>query len=190
MNPLRLALGVALVVSAGLSFADPPKTELLSDKSRIGFVTKQMGVPVEGRFGRFSAQVAFDPRRPEGGSISLSIDTGSAALGIPQSDAELPRPAWLDTAKHPSANFRSTAIKGLGNGQFEVVGRLTIKGATQDVVVPVAITQAHGESVASGSFTLQRLGFKVGEGEWTDTSMIANDVEVRFKFTLTGLGPL
>ena len=36
----------------------------------------------------------------------------------------------------------------------------------------------------------QRLDFKVGEAEWADTSMLANDVQVRFKLTLTGLAPL
>jgi polyisoprenoid-binding protein YceI len=44
--------------------------------------------------------------------------------------------------------------------------------------------------VATGSFTIQRLDYKVGDGEWTDTSMVGNEVQVRFKFTLSGLGPL
>ena len=42
-------------------------------------------------------------------------------------------------------------------------------------------------STASGSFTIKRLDFKVGEGEWTDTSMLANDVSVHFKLALAGL---
>ena len=46
------------------------------------------------------------------------------------------------------------------------------------------------EAVATGSFTIQRLDYKVGDGEWTDTSVIGNDVQVRFKFTLAGLPPL
>ena len=43
---------------------------------------------------------------------------------------------------------------------------------------------------ASGSFTIKRLDFKVGDAEWADTSMLANDVLVRFKLTLAGLPPL
>ena len=39
-------------------------------------------------------------------------------------------------------------------------------------------------------FTIKRLEFKIGEGEWADTSMVADEVQVKFKLALTGLGPL
>ena len=186
----RTVAVAALLALSLLTHAEPAGTRLVPEKSRIVFVSKQMGVPVEGTFGKFAAQVAFDPRKPEGGTIALSIDVGSATLGVPQSDAELPKPEWFHAAKFPQAQFKSSAIKSLGGGQFEVVGKLTLKGQAQDVVVPVTIAQDAGLSIATGSLTIQRLAFKVGDGDWTDTSMVANDVQVRFKFTLTGLGPL
>ena len=68
--------------------------------------------------------------------------------------------------------------------------KLGIKGSTQDVLVPVQVVQAAGVSTATGSFTIQRLAFKVGDGEWADTSMMADDIQVRFKLVLSGLGPL
>ena len=186
----RTVAVAALLALSLLTHAEPAGTRLVPEKSRIVFVSKQMGVPVEGTFGKFAAQVAFDPRKPEGGAIALSIDVGSATLGVPQSDAEMPKPEWFHAAKFPQAQFKSSAIKSLGGGQFEVVGKLTLKGQAQDVVVPVTITQDAGLSIATGSLTIQRLAFRVGDGDWTDTSMVANDVQVRFKFTLTGLGPL
>lgn len=109
---------------------------------------------------------------------------------MPQSDAELPKAPWFDTARFPKASFQSSAIKSLGSGHFEVAGKLTIKGTTQYVMVPVTITQASGQSVATGSFTIQRLAFKIGEGEWADTSMVGDDVQVRFKLVLAGLRPI
>ncbi len=30
----------------------------------------------------------------------------------------------------------------------------------------------------------------VGDGEWADTSMLADEVQIRFKLALTGLAPL
>jgi polyisoprenoid-binding protein YceI len=149
-----------------------------------------MGVPVEGAFKQFDAQIAFDPQKPDGGTVALQIDMGSATLGVPQSDAELPKAPWFDTARFPKALFRSSAIRSLGPGRFEVAGKLTIKGVAQDIAVPVTITQAAGQSVATGSFTIQRLAFKVGQGEWSDTSMVGDDVQVRFKLVLTGLRPI
>ncbi|WP_418124077.1 YceI family protein [Variovorax sp. 160MFSha2.1] len=188
LPPTLLVLAAALPAVAGPSAASA--TKLVADRSQIVFVTKQMGVPVEGSFKKFDAQVAFDPKKPEGGSVALQIDTASAGFGVPMSDAELPKQPWFDAAHFPQASFQSGAIKALGEGKFEMAGKLTIKGTTKQVTVPVSIAAAAGGgnySVASGSFTIQRLDYKVGEGEWTDTSVVGNDVQVRFKFTLAGL---
>ena len=159
-------------------------------RARSAFVTKQMGVPVDGRFKKFDAQINLDPKKPETGSVAFSIDTGSASLGVPESDAEMPKDIWFNVAKFPQASFKSTSIKGLGGGKFEVAGKLDIKGSARDVVVPVQITQSGANSTATGSFVIKRLDFKIGEAEWADTTVVANDVTVKFKLALTGLGPL
>ena len=191
MMPLRFSFGIAVVVAATLAQAEPAAPRLLPEKSQIAFVARQMGVPVEGSFGRFGARVAFNPHKPEGGEVALSIDMGSASLGVPQVDSELPKATWFDVAKFPQATFTSTTIKALGGGRFEIAGRLSIKGQVQDLVVPVRISQGYGgQSVAMGSFMIQRLAFKVGDGEWVDTSLISNDVQVRFKLAFAGLDPL
>jgi len=189
-RPLLAALAFATLAPAPALAEPAAATRLVPDKSQIAFVSKQMGVPVEGTFKKFDAQVAFDPRKPEGGSVALQIDTGSASLGVPMSDAELPKAPWFDTAHFPQASFQSSAIKALGDGRFEMAGKLTIKNISRQVTVPVSIAPANGHAVASGSFTIQRLDYKVGDGEWTDTSVVANEVLVRFKFTLAGFGPL
>jgi polyisoprenoid-binding protein YceI len=187
----QLALLAALAAAvAPPAFAQPGAVQVVAAGSEIAFTTHQLGVPVEGRFMRFDARIALDPRKPEAGSVSFGIDTGSARFGSPELDAEVPKPTWLDVARFPQASFRSSAIKAAGPGRFEVVGKLGIKGQVQDIVVPVQIVQAGGASTASGSFTIKRLAFKVGDGEWTDTSMLADDVQVRFKLALTGLAPL
>ena len=188
MSRTVAATWLAFTMMAPAQAEAPAK--LLPAQSQIVFTSKQMGVPVDGRFTRFDAQVAFDPRKPEGGTVALQIDIGSATLGVPMSDAELPKPPWFDTARFPTAKFGAAGIKSLGDGRFEVVGTLTLKGHAQPLTVPVSIAQTGGQSVATGSFVLQRLSFQVGDGEWTDTSVVANDVQVRFKLFFTGLGPL
>jgi polyisoprenoid-binding protein YceI len=164
--------------------------KLVVAQSEVSFVTKQMGVPVDGRFKKFDAQINLDPKKPESGSVAFSIDTGSASLGVPESDAEMPKDIWFNVAKFPQASFKSTSIKGLGGGKFEVAGKLDIKGTSRDLVVPVQITQSGATSTATGSFAIKRLDFKIGEAEWADTTVVANDVTVKFKLALTGLGPL
>jgi polyisoprenoid-binding protein YceI len=170
--------------------AAPVPAALQAAGSEIVFVTKQMGVPVEGRFGKFNAQITLDPKRPQAGKVAFQIDTGSARFGSPQTDAEVPKDVWLNVAKFPQATFQSDAIRALGGGKFEVQGQLVIKGRSQPVTVPVQVTQAGDTSTATGNFTIQRLAFAIGEGEWADTSMVADPVQVRFKLSLKGLAPL
>ncbi|MBK1689942.1 YceI family protein [Rubrivivax gelatinosus] len=184
-----LALAAALLATPWAVKAQTPAT-LVPAASEITFTTTPMGVPVEGKFGKFSAQVALDPKKPETGKVVLTIDTGSARFGTPELDGEIGKPVWLSTAKFPQAMFQSTRISAAGGGRFQVAGKLTIKGASQDVVVPVQVTQAGGTSTATGTLKIKRLAFKVGDGEWADTSMLADEVQIRFKLALTGLAPL
>jgi polyisoprenoid-binding protein YceI len=149
-----------------------------------------MGVPVEGKFSKFTATIALDPKKPETGNVAFAIDTGSARFGSAELDAEVPKPTWLNVAKFPQATFQSSSVKAAGPGKFEVAGKLSIKGAVHDVVVPVQVAQAGATSTATGAFVIKRLEFKVGEAEWADTSMLANDIQIRFKLQLTGLAPL
>jgi polyisoprenoid-binding protein YceI len=181
------------VAMPAMSQTTQATAQLLPAQSEIAFTTRQMGVPVEGKFGKFAATIALDPKKPEGGNVAFKIDTGSARFGSAELDAEVPKPIWLSAAKFPQASFQSTAIKAAGPGRFEVAGKLTIKGQVRDVIVPVQLVQAASASqpsTASGSFTIKRLDFKVGEAEWADTSLLANDVIVRFKLALTGIAPL
>ena len=157
--------------------------------SEIVFTTRQMGVPVEGRFGRFTAQLAFDPKAPDAGKVSLAIDTASARFGSAELDVEVVKPGWLSSAMFPQALFTSSRIKATGPGRFEVTGKLAIKGSEREIVVPVSLQQQGSAGTATGTFTVKRLDYKIGEAEWADTSLLAGDVIVRFKLALTGLPP-
>ncbi|MGQ0708409.1 MAG: YceI family protein [Rhodoferax sp.] len=183
----RFLMGVGLL-AAVLAPAAWAQQKLLPAQSEIVFVSKQMGVPVEGRFKKFDAQVQFDPAKPQGSRIDFTVDMGSATLGVPETDAELPKANWFNVPKFAQATFRSSSVKALGGGRFEVAGKLSIKGVSQDLVVPVALSASGANTVASGAFALKRLGFKIGENEWADTSMVADDVQVKFKLALSGVG--
>lgn len=189
-RPAAFAATAALLVLAGTSAPALAQQKLDAAKSEMAFISKQMGVPVEGRFRKFDAQIAFDPKKPEAGKVSFTIDMGSASFGSPEVDAELPKPVWFNVPKFPQATFQSSTIKAIGAGKFEVTGKLAIKGSTRDVVVPVTLTQAGGATTASGAFALKRLEFRIGEGEWADTSMVANDVQVKFRLLLSGVPAL
>jgi len=183
-----LALVLLLVQGHKLSAADTPS--LVVGQSEISFVSHQMGVPVAGSFRSFDAQVSFDPAKPQEGRFTIGVDMSSVQLPTNDAMQEVVRPAWFDAPRFPRALFQSSAIRVLERGRYEVTGRLSIKGHAQDVVVPVALAQSGGVTVASGALVVRRLAFAIGEGEWEDTSMVADDVQIRFRLTLTGIGPI
>lgn len=183
----RILLGAALTLGAQAVLA---QQALVPAQSEVQFTARQMGVPLEGHFTKFNAQVAFDPAKLATSKITFTVDTGSATLGSRETDAELPKPAWFNVPKFPQAQFESSSIKALGGGKFEVAGKLTIKGNAQNVVVPVALAQSGATTTATGSLPIKRLAFKIGENEWADTSMVADDVTVKFKLALTGVPKL
>lgn len=168
--------------------------KLIPAQSSLAFVIKQMGVPVEGQFRSFDAQVAFDPAKLATSRIGFTVDIGSATMGLKEVDVELPKPVWLAAARFPQATFQSSALKALGGGRYEVAGKLSIKGTSRDVTVPVTLAQTGAApnltTTASGVFSIPRLAFKVGEAEWADTSMVADEVQVRFKLAVTGIQKL
>jgi polyisoprenoid-binding protein YceI len=190
MTPTLQRLFGAAVLLAAIALPAWAQQKLVPAQSDISFTSRQMGVPVDGKFRRFDAQVAFDPKKPDAARIGLTVDLASVSFGAAETEAEVVKPEWFNTSKFPQASFQSSSVKATGPGKFDVAGKLTIKGQARDLVVPVTLSQAGAITTAVGSFPLKRLDFKIGEGEWADTSMVANDVVVRFKLVLNGVGPL
>lgn len=167
---------VALVLSAVL----PAFAEVDAGKSTVVATSRQMNVPVEGTFRKFNAQLAFDPARPTAGSANLSIDTDSYDLGDAEYNKQVRGKEWFDSATFPKASFVSMSIAPAGGSQYKVTGRLTIKGKSQVVTLPVAITRQGADQVFDGSLPIKRTQYDVGTGEWRDTSVVADDVVIRF----------
>ena len=172
---------IAITLALGAALLAPALAQVDAAKSSVIAVSKQMGVPVEGKFRRFSAQVSFDPAKPADGKASIEIDIASFDLGDTDFNRETAKKEWFDAAKFPKATFVTSAIKPAGAGKFEAAGKLTIKGITRDVVAPVSFKAEGGQQVFEGVLPIKRLQFNIGEGEWKDTSTVADDVQIRFR---------
>ena len=186
----RLISAFLTVALAAAALPAAAQQKLLQAQSSIAFEIKQMGVPVQGHFKKFDAQINFDAVKLATSKVTFTVDIASATLGAPEMDSELPKATWFNTAKFPQAQFTSSAFKALGGGKYEVAGKLAIKGQSRDVTVPLAMTQAGATTMASGVLPIKRLAFKIGEGDWADTSMVADDVQVRFTLALSGVPKL
>jgi polyisoprenoid-binding protein YceI len=185
---LLSALTTVLVASVALPAAAQQK--LIPAQSELSFVAKQMGVAVSGQFKRFDAQMSVDPAKLATSKVSFTVDMGSATMGNVEADSALPTQPWFNAPKFPQATFTSTTFKALGAGKYELAGQLSIKGQSREVVVPMTMAQTGAVTVATGVLPIKRLAFKIGEGDWADTSMVADDVQVKFKLAISGVGKL
>lgn len=174
-----LALVLAALTSCAAAAAEVGAVQ--ADKSRIAFVSRQMGVPVDGEFRKFTAQLSFDPAKPEAGRAQIDIDMASIDAGSAEANEEVVGKNWFYVKQFPKAGFVSTSVKPLGGGKFEVAGKLTIRDKTRDVQAPFTMT-AQGASVQfDGSFVIKRADFGIGQGVWADFDTVANEVQIKFK---------
>jgi polyisoprenoid-binding protein YceI len=154
-------------------------------KSKVTATSKQMNVPTEGTFKKFSAQLDFDPTKPAAGSAKLSIDTASYDLGDESYNQQVRGKDWFDSAAYPQATFVSSTIAPAGGNQFKVSGKLTIKGKSENVTVPVTVTQQGTTQTFDGTLPIKRSAFEIGSGEWKDTSVVADEVLIKFHIVNT-----
>ncbi|HJV94046.1 MAG TPA: YceI family protein, partial [Azonexus sp.] len=160
----RIALALAL--STALSAQAIEYNQVQANKSNVAFVYKQMGVAVDGKFKKFSSQLSFDPAKPAAAKASFDVELASVDTGAPEGDDEVAGKQWFNTKAFPTARFVSASVKPLGGNRYEVAGQLSIKGKTQDVVVPATFTPNGNSGVFDGSFTIRRADFSIGEGIW------------------------
>jgi polyisoprenoid-binding protein YceI len=174
-SALVLLAAPMLMAASGTAWA-----QIDAGKSTLVAISRQMNVPVEGRFTKFDAQIAFDPAKPAAGTARLTVDTGSYDLGDSSYNDSVRGPEWFDSKAFPQATFVSTSIASTGPNQYSVSGNMTIKGHTQTVVAPVVLTQQGTTQTFDGTLPIHRLAFDIGTGEWKDTSTVADEVLIKF----------
>jgi len=155
-------------------------------KSEITFVSRQMNVPVQGRFKKFTAQIAFDAKNLAASKAQIEVDLASIDTGSADADAEVGKKTWFNTGAFPTAKFASSSVVQTGPDKYEARGKLSIKGIGQDIVAPFTAKRAGDAVTYDGGFTLKRLQFKIGEGAWSDTDTVADEVQVKFRIVTTG----
>ncbi len=171
---LAALLGVTLVATAA-----PLKTDIA--KSSVSAVFRQMNVPVEAKFKKFAAAIDYDAAKPELAKASVEIDTASLDVGDAEMNKEVAKKDWFNSAQYPKATFVSSSIKPAAGGKLTVNGKLSIKGKSTDVSFPLTVKTEAGKQVFEGALPIKRLTYNIGEGDWKDTSMVADEVVIKFR---------
>ncbi len=176
VKPTLLALAAA---SFALSAqAAPLKVD--TAKSNVVATFKQLNVPVDAKFNKFAATINFDAAKPTEGRANVEIDVTSFDLGEAEYNKEVQKKEWFNAPQFPKASFVSSSIKAAGAGKYDVAGKLTIKGKTTDVSFPLTVKKDGATQVFDGVLPIKRLTYNIGEGEWKDTGMVADEVTIKF----------
>jgi polyisoprenoid-binding protein YceI len=116
---------------------DPAHTE-------AAFAVKHLMISTaRGRFGLVDGTVEFDPSDFAGASADITIDASSIDTREAQRDTHLRSADFFDVENYPSLTFKSRRVDQIQGTKFKLVGDLTIKGVTREVVLDV---ESHGSS--------------------------------------------
>lgn len=177
------ASAAAILVIASPAIAAALKLD--NAKSTVNITFKQMNVPVDAKFKKFAASIDYDSAKPEASKATVDIDVASFDLGDAEYNKEVLKKEWFNAAAFPKASFVSTSMKAGASGKLDVTGKLSIKGKTVDVSFPLSVKKEGNNQVFDGSLPIKRLTFNIGEGEWKDTGMVADEVQIKFHVVTT-----
>lgn len=104
--------------------------------SHIHFTVRHMMISrVRGSFERFTGNVEFDEQNPANSSVNVQIEAASIATRDEKRDAHLTSPDFLDAANYPTLSFVSKRIELIDATHGRIIGDLSIRGVTREVVL-------------------------------------------------------
>jgi polyisoprenoid-binding protein YceI len=120
----------------------PGSYALDQSHSHVSFSARHLMVTkVRGRFPVSAGRLVID-EDPQQSSVEATIDVASVESGDPKRDEHLRSADFFDAAAYPTVTFRSTSVDDHGNGEFTLVGDLTVRDTTRPVTL-------HGEYLGS-----------------------------------------
>ena len=181
-----LLLAIPLVLQAATYQID-------SSHSSAGFTVRHMMVAnVSGAFAKLSGTVEYDPANVGQSRVEAVIDAATVNTRNEKRDEHLRSADFFDTANHPTITFRSKKVERTGEGQLRVVGDLTIRGVTKEVVLdvdgPTPEIQAQGayRMGASATTRINRKDFGVNWNRALDGGglVVSDDVRINIEVEL------
>lgn len=94
-----------------------------------------------GRFGIVKGTLKLDEAKPEAAQVDVTIDVAGLTTGIPEFDKHLTSKDFLDTAKYPTAIFKSTAVEVTGKDTANVRGSLLLHGVAKPVTLAMKLNK-------------------------------------------------
>jgi polyisoprenoid-binding protein YceI len=176
---VAIALWSALA-AASVADAEPRRFVVKPEISEVSFKATSRFMNGDGRFHRFAGDIVVDPRDSATARIAITIEAASIDTGIGKRDSHLRSADFFDAERFPTITFESVRVEGTGR-HVTVVGRLTVRGVTHEIAVPVEVALSDTAMVATGEFVLNRGDY--GMNYNSTINPIGNAVRVSFTFS-------
>lgn len=183
MRIKHLLLSLLLVSYGGGLALAAAQWVLQPKESRLTFVGTQAGAQFEGTFEKFTADIKFDPQDLAGSRFDVKIDMASVNSRDGERDDIIKGDELFAVKQFPTARYVAERFTAKG-GKYSASGKLTLRNVTREVPIEFTFENKGGGAWLKGTASLKRLDFGVGQGEWKDTSTVANEVKVRFELLL------
>jgi polyisoprenoid-binding protein YceI len=151
----------------------------------LTFWFMQAGAENHGSFRQFTTELGYDEKNPAAGLLKVTVQMASLDTQDKDRDDLLAGADLFDSKKYPSAQYVASSFAKRADGGLEAVGKLTLRGVTRDLRVPLRIQNAAGGVELSGEVTIKRLDFGVGQGEWKSTEWVGDEVKLQYKVPLS-----
>jgi polyisoprenoid-binding protein YceI len=181
----QFILGMVVVgVASGASFVSAEEYTIDPTHSTIGFAVKHLMVSTtRGNFGQYEGKINYDAQKMDEFGADVTIQVASINTGVADRDNHLKAADFFDAEKFPTITFKA---KKLSHGEtgHEIIGDLTIKGITKEIVIPVEIsgpvTSPYGVSVIgiTGQTKINRQDFGVSWNKSLDAGGVVVDDHV------------
>lgn len=154
--------------------------QVVPEQSQLIFIAGQAGGTLQGRFNDYSGVVCADAANGTASRIEATVQMASVETELPELDEALYGRDFFDAERWPKAIFRGDAVRPVGEDRYQVTGTLQLRDVSREITVPVTLKPDADGSQASlaTSLTLARLDYGIGQGEWSDTQWVGDEVTI------------
>lgn len=152
--------------------------------SSLDFSFTQADALNEGSFRRFSTELTWDEKNPAAGRLKVTVQVDSLDTRDQDRDDTLRGADLLDTARYPQAQYLADSFARRADGKFEAVGKLTLRGVTRELRLPLSLEPTAAGLELSGETSIRRLDYGVGQGEWKSAEWVGDDVKLKYRVAL------
>lgn len=147
----------------------------------VSFTIRNAGLPVRGSFENVEVTVDFDPSDPGSASLTGRLDPASIRTGIAMRDRHLAGRQFFDVRRFPRITMRSLSAQPAGTpGDYRGIFEVVIRDVTREVPIDFRFEETGGAATLSGTLTIDRVEFGVGDGGF----VLGDDVTVEVRLEL------